>query len=100
MKWQIYSKTMNLCNGFYEFFLNIAIFLQNFNGLEPIRLGPNQYACPCCSKIFKDSRNCRRHILIHTGEKPFKCPYCTEYSSIQKVALQTHIKRQHSFLDI
>ncbi len=34
------------------------------------------HACHYCGKVFHIARDCRRHEMIHTGEKPFKCGVC------------------------
>lgn len=31
---------------------------------------------PGCNGVFLDKNKLRRHIIIHTGEKPYKCDIC------------------------
>ena len=61
---------------------------------EPIKIGPGQYACPFCNRVSAHSGSIKRHILIHTGEKPFKCKYCP-MSCRQKSDLKNHIQNKH-----
>ena len=74
------------------FILQIKCFclpsLQN----DPIKLGKDEYMCPFCNKIMKKHRDMKRHILIHTGEKPFKCELCN-FACNQKANLTTHLKK-------
>ena len=63
-------------------------------GNEPIKLGPQKYGCPFCSKIMQQPSWLKRHILIHTGEKPFCCEFC-DYKTNQKGHLEKHMRRKH-----
>jgi len=67
------------------------IILQNL----PIKLGYQEYGCPCCPKITKRKDVMQKHILVHTGEKPYSCEFCS-YRCIQKVQLTGHMKTNHS----
>ena len=49
------------------------------------------YYCTSCNYRSNRRTNLTRHILIHTGEKPFACPFCN-YRCITKVYLQEHIR--------
>lgn len=53
------------------------------------------YPCPTCGKTFNNSKDCRRHAVIHTGIKPFKCPYCPHRANL-KFNLTKHIQVKHS----
>nr|XP_045582626.1 zinc finger and BTB domain-containing protein 7A-like isoform X15 [Procambarus clarkii] len=46
--------------------------------------------CPHCTYNTTFIHNLKRHILRHTGEKPFTCPHCS-YSTARKDLLKEHI---------
>ena len=72
---------------------NLSTSLQN----DPIKLGAGQYGCPFCPKIMKNTQGIKRHIMIHTGEKPFSCQFC-QYSSNRNSNLRSHMKNAHNII--
>ena len=85
-------------NIYWRWELKIAnfplLFLQN----DPIKLSFQEYACPICQKIAKTAGDCRKHILTHTGEKPFACTKCN-YACKQNSNLHKHMRRVHKIHD-
>ncbi|CAB3249715.1 unnamed protein product [Arctia plantaginis] len=57
-------------------------------------LAPNRVSCPYCHRKFPWSSSLRRHVLTHTGQKPFKCPHCTLLFTT-KSNCDRHLLRKH-----
>ncbi|XP_045118814.1 longitudinals lacking protein, isoforms H/M/V-like isoform X8 [Portunus trituberculatus] len=55
---------------------------------------PIRFFCPMCPKGFRSKLDMERHLRTHTGEKPFKCPYCT-HRSATKGNLKAHMRHIH-----
>ncbi|XP_070575948.1 ras-responsive element-binding protein 1-like isoform X2 [Ptychodera flava] len=54
----------------------------------------HKLSCPYCPRTFPWISSLRRHILTHTGVKPFKCPQCGVYFST-KSNCERHMLRKH-----
>ena len=63
--------------------------------LHTTRDNPNM--CPICGKVYTSISTMRRHMAIHTGEKPYKCDQC-DYRTVRKDNLKSH-KIQHMDMD-
>ncbi|XP_068625155.1 ras-responsive element-binding protein 1 [Battus philenor] len=57
-------------------------------------LAPNRVSCPYCHRKFPWSSSLRRHVLTHTGQKPFKCPHCPLLFTT-KSNCDRHLLRKH-----
>ncbi|XP_065610749.1 zinc finger protein 740 isoform X1 [Cyrtonyx montezumae] len=71
--------------------LQVVVIKQNCS--FQLRIHKN-FICEQCCGAFRSSYHLKRHILIHTGEKPFECDVC-DMRFIQKYHLERH-KRVHS----
>ncbi|XP_064093122.1 longitudinals lacking protein, isoforms H/M/V-like isoform X23 [Macrobrachium nipponense] len=54
----------------------------------------SRYMCNFCPRSSFKKEDMRRHVRIHTGEKPFMCNHCS-YRATQKAHVIGHMKRKH-----
>ena len=54
-----------------------------------------EYLCKVCGKSFSNSKDCRRHTIIHSNKKPYKCPYCDHTANL-KFNMTKHVQRMHT----
>ena len=50
-----------------------------------------KYSCPTCGKVFPRAGALKRHLVIHSGKRPFKCFICGR-GFTQCGNLKTHMK--------
>ena len=51
----------------------------------------SQINCEICNKAFKEKHKLKRHMMIHTGERPFQCLACKKQFSLE-YNLRTHFR--------
>ncbi|XP_055964471.1 LOW QUALITY PROTEIN: ras-responsive element-binding protein 1 [Sorex fumeus] len=56
--------------------------------------GPQRLSCPHCPRVFPWASSLQRHLLTHTGQKPFPCQTCDAFFST-KSNCERHQLRRH-----
>ena len=64
----------------------------------------SSHHCVYCNKFFVENWTLKRHMRVHTGEKPYECELCgfrcTQKSNLANHKWNRHEKFKHSSLDI
>ncbi|GAB6019041.1 hypothetical protein CHUAL_000669 [Chamberlinius hualienensis] len=56
------------------------------------------FECSQCNRKFKTKFHLKRHSVVHTGEKPFKCDFCDYYCNV-KGNINKHVRLVHGMKD-
>ena len=80
----------NICGEFLKSKRYLVAHIQTHYG--------GGYKCdyPGCQRVFKENAKLKRHKLVHTGEKAFKCEFCGLSFSLRhnlKTHEKTHTRR-------
>lgn len=55
------------------------------------------YKCLTCKKVYHSKYTAMEHTFVHTGERPFKCAFCSQ-TFAQRNALSVHRKKRHGYV--
>lgn len=50
--------------------------IRNHNNIRDSSDDGTSFTCRICSKVLSSASSLDRHVLVHTGERPFNCKYC------------------------
>lgn len=50
--------------------------IRNHNNMRDASDDSTTFTCRICSKVLSSASSLDRHVLVHTGERPFTCKYC------------------------
>ncbi|XP_077564402.1 uncharacterized protein LOC144179848 [Haemaphysalis longicornis] len=61
-----------------------------------IHTGERPYHCHLCPSAFTQMNALHRHVRVHTGERPFRCRFCPE-AFARRQRQKAHEKEQHNY---
>ncbi|CAD5116425.1 DgyrCDS5316 [Dimorphilus gyrociliatus] len=62
--------------------------------VPPLPDDPSVTICPVCEKSWDAHSKLVVHYRVHTGERPYQCPHCSQHFT-QKSSLRRHLRRYH-----
>ncbi|PMB65144.1 Zinc finger and BTB domain-containing protein 8A [Beauveria bassiana] len=62
------------------------------NTAIPVKDADGRFPCPRCMKTYLHTKHLKRHLLCHTGERPYKCVLCNDTFSRSDV-LKRHSQK-------
>ena len=54
----------------------------------------NTWKCRICGVVSSQRINFKKHLMIHSGEKPYSCSFCG-YKTARKENLKRHVNCRH-----
>lgn len=76
---------------------SFPLFVPPFPQKKVVHSDQKKYKCQYCGSSFKRSKALKNHLILHSGLRPYSCPFCDKvwlialiYSSTANIALFSH----------